>query len=217
MIDFSGPAFEALTAMGLLPQPHAAASPVDTFRYIDHEGRTTVSLDYELFTKTLDGEIVSIMRPALEQMLRESLGPRVNVRHGTTVEQITPGAAVLSDGNAVDADPILGADGIHSRTRSLDFGEEARFMRDVGMHTGAFIFDDHDWTRPWRVAHLLRRSTSIESRRSSCRSGRMVESAWSAMPPTPCRWLPARARRSESPEPSSSPSCSPPADQSPRS
>lgn len=144
MIDFSGPGFEALAAMGLLPQLRAAASPVDTFRYIDHEGRTTVSLDYGLFTKALDGQIVSVMRPALEQMLRESLGPRTRVRYGTTIEQITPESAVLSDGDVVDADVIVGADGIHSRIRSLTFGDEARFLHDLGMHTGAFIFDDHD-------------------------------------------------------------------------
>lgn len=144
MIDFSGPGFDAITAMGLEPQLRKAASQVDEFRYIDDEGRTTVSLDYELFTKALGGSLVSIMRPALEQMLREALASRVEVRYRTTVESVSVEAAVLSDGDRVNADLIVGADGIHSRIRSLTFGDEGRFLRDLGMRTGAFIFDDHD-------------------------------------------------------------------------
>lgn len=144
MIDFSGPGFEAITAMGLEPQLRKAASQVDEFRYIDDEGRTTVSLDYELFTRALGGSLVSIMPPALEQMLREALGSRVEVRYGTTVESVSDETAVLSDGTVVAADLVVGADGIHSRIRSLTFGDEGRFVRVLGMSTGAFIFDDHD-------------------------------------------------------------------------
>lgn len=144
MIDFSGPGFEAITAMGLEPLLRQMASPVSEFRYIDDKGRTTVGLDYGLFVKALDGQIVSIMRPALEDMLRGALGDRVDVRYGSTVEQITSTTAVLSDGTSVGADLIVGADGIHSRIRSLVFGQERNYLRDLGMHTSAFMFHDRE-------------------------------------------------------------------------
>ncbi|BCK67391.1 FAD-dependent oxidoreductase [Streptomyces libani subsp. rufus] len=142
MIDFFGPGFEALTAMGLQSQLREFASPVNEFCYIDGRGRKTVSVDYALFSKALNGEIASIMRPALERMLRESLADEIDLRHNTTIDRIDDDWAVLSDGTALDADLIVGADGVHSRVRSLVFGGERDYLRYLSMHTGAFIFTD---------------------------------------------------------------------------
>ena len=89
MIDFFGPGYEALTAMGLRPNLRRFASSVDSFRYIDSRGRTTVSVDYTFFARALDGEIASIMRPALERMLRESLTDHVDIRYGVTIDRIS--------------------------------------------------------------------------------------------------------------------------------
>jgi 2-polyprenyl-6-methoxyphenol hydroxylase-like FAD-dependent oxidoreductase len=142
MIDFFGPGYEAVTAMGLLPDLRRFASPVESFRYIDARGRTTVTVDYTLFAKALDGEVASIMRPALERMLRASLSDRVEIRYGTTIDRIDDDRAELSDGTVVRADVIVGADGIHSRVRSLAFGPQPGCFRYLGMHTGAYVFRD---------------------------------------------------------------------------
>jgi 2-polyprenyl-6-methoxyphenol hydroxylase-like FAD-dependent oxidoreductase len=142
MIDFFGPGYEALTAMGLESALHEAASPVNEFRYIDGTGRTTVSVDYTMFAKALRGKMASVMRPALERMLRESLPAGFELRYGTTIDRIDGGTAVLSDGTVFEADLIVGADGIHSRVRSLAFGPEQEYLRYLGMHTGAYVFTD---------------------------------------------------------------------------
>lgn len=142
MIDFFGPGFEALTAMGLQPRLRELGADVDTFSYIDGQGRTTVSVDYALFSQALDGAIVSIMRPRLEQLLRESVAGRVDLRYGTTVDRITDDGVDLSDGTALDADLVVGADGVHSGVRSLAFGPERDQVRNLGMQTGAFVFRD---------------------------------------------------------------------------
>ncbi|WP_012181360.1 FAD-dependent monooxygenase [Salinispora arenicola] len=142
MIDFFGPGYEALTAMGLRPGLRRFASSVESFRYIDSRGRTTVSVDYTLFARALDGEIASIMRPALERMLRESLNNQVDIRYDVTIDRISGDRAELSDGTAVEADVIVGADGIHSHVRSLVFGPERDHLRYLGMHTGAYVFHD---------------------------------------------------------------------------
>ncbi|NIL59082.1 FAD-dependent monooxygenase [Salinispora arenicola] len=142
MIDFFGPGYEALTAMGLRPGLRRFASSVESFRYVDSRGRTTVSVDYTLFARALDGEIASIMRPALERMLRESLNNQVDIRYDVTIDRISGDRAELSDGTAVEADVIVGADGIHSHVRSLVFGPERDHLRYLGMHTGAYVFHD---------------------------------------------------------------------------
>ncbi|MGN5376993.1 hypothetical protein ACQ4WX_03120 [Streptomyces lasalocidi] len=48
----------------------------------------------------------------------------------------------LTDGDSIDADLLVGADGIHSTVRALVFGEEARYVHHLGYHTAAFTFND---------------------------------------------------------------------------
>jgi 2-polyprenyl-6-methoxyphenol hydroxylase-like FAD-dependent oxidoreductase len=142
MIDFFGPGHEALQLMGLGDELNRHASPVGEFRYIDDRGRTTVRIDYALFAKALGGELVSIMRPALERLLREALPDQVDLRYRTTIDTIDDDRVHLSDGTTVDADLVVGADGVHSRVRTLAFGPEQDCLRYLGMHTGAYIFTD---------------------------------------------------------------------------
>ncbi|MDR7382621.1 FAD-dependent monooxygenase [Promicromonospora iranensis] len=142
MIDFFGPGFEAITAMGLEPRLRELASPVEEFSYIDDRGRTTVSVDYTLFAKAVDGGMVSIMRPALEQLLRESTAGAVDLRYGTTVDRVTDGVVELSDATTLDVDLVVGADGVHSGIRSQIFGPDRGDVRYLGMQTGAFVFTD---------------------------------------------------------------------------
>ncbi|WP_199038726.1 FAD-dependent monooxygenase [Glycomyces salinus] len=148
MIDFFGPGYEAAAAMGLDEKLREFASPTEKFSYVDERGRERVSVGYDLFSEALDGEMVSIMRPDLERLLRERVADRVELRYGTTVESIDEsgeghgGKAVLSDGSVVEADLIVGADGIHSRIRELAFGPERDCLRFLGMHTAAYVFED---------------------------------------------------------------------------
>ena len=48
----------------------------------------------------------------------------------------------LRDGGTLQADLLVGADGIHSTVRGLVFGAERRYLRYLGFHTAAFVFDD---------------------------------------------------------------------------
>lgn len=57
-----------------------------------------------------------------------------------------PGAArgtgVIAGGEPIEADLLVGADGVHSTVRRLVFGEENRFLRYLGFHTAAYVFTD---------------------------------------------------------------------------
>lgn len=146
MIDFFGAGYQAAEAMGVLPRLRELGYSFGGADFVDAEGRRRASIDYGRFAGLLGGRLLSIMRPDLELALREHLPGNVALRYGTGVtgvEDAPNGVRVtLSDGTTREAALLVGADGIHSTVRSLVFGPEKRFLRQLGFHTAAFVFDD---------------------------------------------------------------------------
>ncbi|WP_016906059.1 FAD-dependent oxidoreductase [Streptomyces xiaopingdaonensis] len=146
MIDFFGPGYDALEAMDLLPRVQKSSYRIEEASFLDATGRRRAGLKYGQFTKVTGGRMFSIMRPDLEQALREQLSDSVELRFSTGPAALTEtgqGVRVeLSDGSALQADLLVGTDGIHSTVRELAFGPEERYLRHLGFHTAAFTFRD---------------------------------------------------------------------------
>lgn len=147
MIDFFGPGLQAARAMGIEDRLNELGYKVTEFAYLDEHGHKNASVDYQRFTKVADG-LLSIMRPDLERTLRESLPATVDLRYSTTITGVDNRAdgvtVTVTGGSDVDADLLVGADGIHSRTREMVFGPETGYLRHLGLHTAAFTFADPD-------------------------------------------------------------------------
>lgn len=146
MMDFFGLGYDAAEAMGALPRVLDLGYTVDEWSYVDRSGDRRSGLSFKGFSQAVGGRVVSIMRPSLELALREHLDESVDLRHGCSVDAVVHldgGVRVsLTDGSVLDADLLVGADGIHSRVRHLVFGEEEQFLRFLGFHTAAYVFDD---------------------------------------------------------------------------
>ncbi len=146
MIDFFGPGYDAAEAMGVLPRLLELGYRFEEASWLDENGRRRARLRFDQFGKIMQGRLFSILRPDLEQALREQLRDNVELRFATSLDAVhntTGGVRVtLSQGDTLDADLLVGADGIHSTVRALVFGEQCRYLRYLGFHTGAFVFDD---------------------------------------------------------------------------
>ncbi|MFJ4790747.1 FAD-dependent monooxygenase [Streptomyces sp. NPDC088794] len=146
MIDFFGPGYDAAEAMGVLPWLEELGYPVSEAAFVDEGGQCRARLGYGRFARSLDGRLLSIMRPDLELALRERLSFAVGLRYGVGPSRIDPSPygvrVTLTDGTALDADLLVGADGLHSTVRAMVFGEEQRCVRYLGYHAAAFTFDD---------------------------------------------------------------------------
>jgi 2-polyprenyl-6-methoxyphenol hydroxylase-like FAD-dependent oxidoreductase len=145
MLDFFGPGWEVAERMGLLPDLEAVHHPVDRLTLVAADGHEKLSLPYPRMRQRLfGGRHFNFMRGELEQVLHRRLDG--DVRFGVRLCALEPqGAfvrAALSDGNSDLFDLVVGADGVHSATRALAFGEERRYARMLGHHAAAFLFDD---------------------------------------------------------------------------
>lgn len=123
----------ALGRLGLYESIRARACVIRRQRVLDHRGRLLfdIGLD-EIWGPT--APCLALHRSALHEVLRAAAG--TPVRLGTTVETVSDGPtavqARLSDGSTGEYDLVVGADGIHSRVRTLIFDDAApRFVGQV--------------------------------------------------------------------------------------
>ncbi|RSD13596.1 FAD-dependent monooxygenase [Amycolatopsis eburnea] len=145
MIDFFGAGFDAAEELGVLPRIRELAYRVDEASLLDEQGRRRASARYTTFARAMRDRLCGIMRPDLEQALREHLPPTVDLRFGagvTAVEDLGDRVRVTAGDQVIEADVLVGADGIHSAVRRLVFGEDGDFQRYLGFHTAAFVFTD---------------------------------------------------------------------------
>lgn len=151
MIDFFGPGFDAAEAMGVLPRLRELGYQVEGAGYYDAAGRLRAEISYRQLADAIGGDrLLSLLRPDLEQTLRESLPSGVDLRFGACVTDVADSGADsggqvvvrTAGGQVFDADLVVGADGVHSTVRRLVFGPEQEFLRYLGYHTAAFVFDD---------------------------------------------------------------------------
>lgn len=146
MMDFFGPGYDAAERMGLLPAILDVAYDIDEASLVDDRGRSRARLPYDRLRRAVGGRLCSLMRPDLETVLREALPATVDLRFGAEVigaadrgDQVR---VALAGGATLEAELLVGADGIHSTVRRLAFGDEPDHLRYLGFHTSAFVFDD---------------------------------------------------------------------------
>jgi 2-polyprenyl-6-methoxyphenol hydroxylase-like FAD-dependent oxidoreductase len=149
MIDFFGAGYDAAESMGVLPRLHERGYRVQGVDYRDENGQRRADLPYTQIAKVVNGHLVSIMRPDIERVLREQLPDGVDLRFATSLTHVDGGdrgadgvRLTLTDGSRLDADLLVGADGVHSTVRRLVFGEERQYFRYLGFHTAAYVFED---------------------------------------------------------------------------
>jgi 2-polyprenyl-6-methoxyphenol hydroxylase-like FAD-dependent oxidoreductase len=145
MIDFFASGFDAAERLGLLDDLAAIHYPIAKLVEVDEAGRAKAAVDYHALRRLLRDRHFNFQRGDLERTLHDRVASQVPIRYRTQVEAIDERAdgvnVTLSDGSSDRWDLLVGADGIHSRVRSLLFGAEAQFTRFLGMRTAAYHLD----------------------------------------------------------------------------
>ena len=135
-IDVRGAALQVLRRMGVHDAVAAAHTDMQGAVLVDKEGNVVNRMSGDDFGHRAGGD-VEIVRGTLCQILRDHLGD-VELLFGDTIQgiiQSSDTAQVQFTKNGVrEFELVIGADGLHSNVRLIVFGEESRFLRDLGLY-----------------------------------------------------------------------------------
>jgi 2-polyprenyl-6-methoxyphenol hydroxylase-like FAD-dependent oxidoreductase len=135
-----------IAALGLADRLKARGNPANRMDFRDERGRLLAELSID--QKRYGQSQMSMMRSDVYAVLKEAMQAMgMAVHHGKRLERIEQRSASViahfADGTEAEGDLLVGADGIHSRTRSLIMPDapEPEFVSITGIG-GAIALDE---------------------------------------------------------------------------
>ncbi|MGJ6969588.1 FAD-dependent monooxygenase [Streptosporangium sp. G11] len=136
-IDVFDPAVEVARRMDILPSLRQARVEMTELSFVDGAGRRRAGID----SRALPNRGIELPRGDLVRILHDVTRNDVEYVFGdsiSTMEEDGDGVDVtFESGGTRRFDLVVGADGLHSLTRALALGEEARFIHHLGYYVAA--------------------------------------------------------------------------------
>lgn len=148
-IDVRGEAVQIAKDMGIWPRLQQEKTTLDEIRFVNdqhqHASKVNVHTLRSLFK--LDRSWAEIARGDLVRALYDVTKDDIEYRFGDSIrslQQDDEGVDVaFESGEERRFDLVVGADGLHSRVRSLAFGNEELFEHYCGYYVGLFFIDNY--------------------------------------------------------------------------
>jgi 2-polyprenyl-6-methoxyphenol hydroxylase-like FAD-dependent oxidoreductase len=145
-VDLFGPALQIIEWMGVLPQVQDAGTHTEIMSFI-WDGHRPIDVSAELSFEGVSERHVEIMRGELAKIIYEASREDIDYMFGnsmTSLEQTEWGVNVaFRHGLPQTFDLVIGADGLHSITRRLVFGEEHQFLHFLGGYLAVFTVPNY--------------------------------------------------------------------------
>jgi 2-polyprenyl-6-methoxyphenol hydroxylase-like FAD-dependent oxidoreductase len=141
-VDFRGASVRVIDRMGLLPAIEQKQTRIGAITIVDENHRKIASMP-DGFTS---GEL-EILRGDLATIFYEATRDSTEYIFGDSISAIDESAAgvnvLFQSGKQRSFDLVIGADGLHSKVRSLAFGEESKFVRNLGFNISIFSIPNY--------------------------------------------------------------------------
>lgn len=142
VIDFWGVGYDIVEKMGLLPRLKDIGYHVDEVRFVDSHGRRRAGFSTSVIRRMTRDRFTTLRRSDLSTTLYSAVKDDAEVIFGDSIASIDEHADCLQvtfdRASSRTFDLVVGADGLHSRTRRIAFGAEAQFEVRLGLHVAAF-------------------------------------------------------------------------------
>ena len=147
VIDFWGLGYDLAERMDLMGEITRVGYQVREMRIVNDEGRPVAGFGSRVFSDLTGGRYVTLQRSDLSRLLFGKLDGRVESIFGDTIvslhEQDDCVQVEFEYAPARRFDLVIGADGLHSCTRTLVFGPQPKFERHLGYTVAAFEACDY--------------------------------------------------------------------------
>jgi 2-polyprenyl-6-methoxyphenol hydroxylase-like FAD-dependent oxidoreductase len=165
-IDVRGTAVEVARRMGILPRLQKAHIESRRLTFLNADGSEAAVVHPQAVVGGVEGHDVEVPRGDLAEVLYGAVRDEVEFVFDDSIDVLTEhehGVDVtFRSGVQRGFDLVLGADGLHSRTRELVFGPEEQFHRYLGYCFAIFTMPNtlglsHEvliWNTPGRAAAL---------------------------------------------------------------
>ena len=166
-IDVRGTALDVVRRMGILPRLRDAHIDLRRLTFLDGDGGKVASVDPHALTGGVAGRDLEVRRGDLASALHAAVRDDVEFLFDDSIDTLdqTSGHGVdvtFRGGGTRTFDMVVGADGLHSRTREFLFGPEEQFHRYLGYCFAGFTMRNtfglsHElmmWNTPGRAAAL---------------------------------------------------------------
>jgi len=172
-VDLRGGSRDVLARLGLLEECLAHLVPQRGIAWVDAAGERLAQMPVEAFGGRGFVSSAELLRTDLSRVLHDAAESQANVRHwfDETAETLAEGPDGLSVTFRSHApatyDLVVGADGTHSRVRSLTFGPEEQFRRPLGLAHAWFTLPERPSTPSldgWYLVHNAPGSLVVEAR-----------------------------------------------------
>ncbi|GAA4570781.1 FAD-dependent monooxygenase [Micromonospora coerulea] len=151
-VDIRGTAREVVGRMGLTARIRAECVAEHGLAYVDDDGRVRARMPVHAFAGEGIVADIEIERGDLARLLYEATRDDVAYVFDDSIETLTetPGGVRVTFARSAPrtVDLVVGADGVHSRTRALAFGPESAYVRPLGAYVAYFSTpypDDEGW------------------------------------------------------------------------
>ncbi|WP_405401354.1 FAD-dependent monooxygenase [Streptomyces sp. NBC_01104] len=165
-VDVRGTALGVVRRMGILPQLRDAHIDSRRLTFLDVDGSEVASLSPHTVAGGVEGQDLEVRRGDLTGVLHAAVRDDVEFLFNESVDALDQSAHAVDvtfrGGGRRTFDMVIGADGLHSRTRELLLGPEERFHRYLGYCFAVFTMRNtlglsHEvmmWNTPGRAAAL---------------------------------------------------------------
>ena len=141
-VDFRGASIRVLERMGLLPEVQRMQTRIGAITIVDRDNNKVASMpdgftsgELEILRGDLAGIFHQATRRTTEYIFDDSIVEMEESDGGVEVRFQHSGSRRF--------DLVAGADGLHSKVRSLAFGEEANFVRYLGYYVSIFTIPNY--------------------------------------------------------------------------
>jgi 2-polyprenyl-6-methoxyphenol hydroxylase-like FAD-dependent oxidoreductase len=145
-VDLRGVGRDVVERMGLLDQMTALALDQAGAAWVKADGTRRAEMPVTAFDGNGLVSTVEILRGDIADVLYAATAEHTEYRFDTRIDELSQDAdgvhATLSDGSAVTADLVVGADGAHSAVRRLVWGPEEQFVKPLGGYHAWFTAQD---------------------------------------------------------------------------